>query len=192
LYLSAIEVFVLILVTLLAISLVFNVASIVESRKKQRTNKKTKSLKTEKIVEKPITNRRKSFRINFMEENKKCHVNVFKIGNEVVEDSIEGEGRLVDISGTGMRLLLEHDLPIRKVVEIEMDFELEKEKFYLKGQLLRKIESFKDKQITYGVEFKNMQVTDENRLIRIIMAISRDKKRTIVNKRPEVKRAIVK
>jgi c-di-GMP-binding flagellar brake protein YcgR len=189
--LSTIELTVFILITILAISLIFNIATLFDNNRKSR-EKKAKIVKTEKVVQQPLTNRRRSFRINFMEENKSCFVKVNKMGDEVLEESIEGEARLVDISGTGTRLMFSEDLPVRKRISISVEFELEDEKFKINGELVRKMETLKDSKVVYGMDFRDVPITDENRLIRIIMSISRDKKRALINRRPEVKRTIIK
>jgi hypothetical protein len=185
--LSNIELIVLVLVTFLAVSLLFNIATLLDNNKKSK-ERQMRKLRTERILQQPLTNRRRSIRINFMEENKSCYVKVVKLGNEVVKGKVEGEARLVDVSGTGMRFLFDKDLPVRKGVTVSLRFELEDEKFNVDGEIMRKTETLKD-SIAYGVDFRDISTADENRLIRIIMSISRDKRRALINKnRTEVKR----
>jgi c-di-GMP-binding flagellar brake protein YcgR len=178
---------VLILIPLLALSIYFNLSKIMGND----DSGKSKGLFTlaKEAIAKSLSNRRRSYRINFMDEKQSCYLTVINVGDEGVIEPIEGKGRLVDISGTGMRVTFDKHLPVRDNVIVIVKFALE-EDFKLEGQVVRKTETYKDSSITYGIDFKKISVVDESRLIRIIMSFNRDKKRSLINDRRKLKRTL--
>ncbi|OZM56697.1 hypothetical protein CIB95_10770 [Lottiidibacillus patelloidae] len=186
--LTSVEMAVLILVPLLALSIYFNLATLTADEK----DGKKKGLITiaKEAIAKSLSNRRRSYRINFMDEKQSCYLTVINVGDKNVnEKPIEGKGRLVDISGTGMRVIFDQHLPVRDKVIVAVKFALE-EDFKLEGHVVRKTETYKDSLITYGIDFKKISVVDESRLIRIIMSFNRDKKRSTLPKRKKLNRTI--
>lgn len=81
----------------------------------------------------------------------------------------QGEGIIRDISSTGLQLITDLDLPVRKEITLQMTFAIEGEKFVLPGKLVRKEEGMK--QLAYGLEFISMSMKDQQRLIRVLQKL---------------------
>lgn len=120
--------------------------------------------------------RRNSFSLKLLEQT--CTFEFINFGDKTLEKLInkKGEGKIRDISLTGLKLICNYDLPVRKKVFLQLHFVLLKEEFLLKGKIVRKEEQMSD--IVYGIEFMEINTKDRNRLYRLIQKaeINRSKK----------------
>lgn len=120
--------------------------------------------------------RRNAYRVQLLEQT--CKFEFINFGDKALEKLInrKGEGKIRDISRTGMKLICNYDLPVRKKVFLQLHFVLFNEEFSLKGKIVRKEELMND--IVYGIEFMEINSTDKERLYRLIQRaeINRRKK----------------
>lgn len=118
--------------------------------------------------------RRKAFRLQLFEE--KCVFELIEFGDRTLEKlkHRKGEGVLKDVSRSGLQLICQVDLPVRKEIFINIWFTLKDEDFKFKGKIIRKEEHLQ--YIAYGVHFIDVNPLEEQRLVRVINQIELDKR----------------
>lgn len=120
--------------------------------------------------------RRRAFRIKLLDQV--CIFEFIDFGDKLLEPlkHRKGEGKIKDISCTGMKLSCEFDLPVRKQIVLQLGFVLDDEEFSLKGKIVRKEELMNE--INYGIDFIEAAPKEKQRLLQVIqrMEIERRKK----------------
>lgn len=108
--------------------------------------------------------RRKSYRFRLTSEQP-CLFEIIEVGDRVLEKlkHRKGEGKIIDISSTGLKLMYDVDLPVRKKLTLKIDFKLQKEQFSFKGIVVRKKEEING-QINYGIQFVDIDSREQQRL----------------------------
>jgi c-di-GMP-binding flagellar brake protein YcgR len=130
---------------------------------------KKKEVIVEKIIKEEIKppNLRDNYRLRVNVED--STLEVIKIGNSEVNNNEVCE--VVDVSAGGVGIHCEVDYPLRKRVLVKIHFKLNNKEFSLDGKLVRKIEDINKRKIFYGVEFIDLTLSDENKLVKEIFAI---------------------
>ncbi|MEC0181229.1 PilZ domain-containing protein [Paenibacillus peoriae] len=110
-------------------------------------------------------NRREAFRLGVPDEG--CAFEFLHFGDETLAGLThrKGIGKIQDISAKGLRLICDYDLPLKKTILIQIEFELNKEPFTLQAHLIRKEAHISQPFITYGLIFVEMIPTDQERLV---------------------------
>lgn len=120
-------------------------------------------------------NRRKSFRVDLTMIE--CKFKEISIGHKDVEESIQKQGMISDLSVTGMQLRTESDLPVREPVVLEISFQIKDHPFHFIGIVRRKFEFMNKLHLTYGIEFKELSSRDRKALFHILNQIEIEKKK---------------
>jgi c-di-GMP-binding flagellar brake protein YcgR len=130
---------------------------------------KNKRVTSQQATKKDVkqANRRDNFRIRVSIKN--TVMEVLKIGSTYVNEHDYCE--IVDVSAGGVGILSDYDFPLREKVYIKIHLYLNDEEFTLNGRIVRKIEKINKRSIFYGVQFINLSESDENRLIKEIVAM---------------------
>lgn len=120
---------------------------------------------------------RRAFRITLPDEA--CEFELIAFGRKSSKplDQLKhkkGEGKIKDISRTGMKMSSALDLPVRKQIILQLYFVLDHTAFSLKGKIVRKEELMHG--IFYGIEFVTT-AKEQQQLYRVIqkIAIERNK-----------------
>lgn len=120
--------------------------------------------------------RRNAFRISLHEQ--KCTFEFIDFGDKLLEPlkHRKGEGKIRYISRTGLQMICDYDLPVRKQISLQLYFVLQNEEFSFKGKIVRKVEQLNN--IVYGIEFIEVNDKEQQRLHLLIqqMEIERRKK----------------
>lgn len=123
--------------------------------------------------------RRTAFRLILTKELP-CVFEIIEVGDRVLGalKHKKGEGKIKDISRTGLKLLCDIDFPVRKKITIQINFNLQGENFSLCGVFVRKKEEING-QINYGIQFVKNEMREQQRLASLIqkIEISRQGKR---------------
>ena len=126
-------------------------------------------------VDKP--NRRHFFRLEI--SGVECTLQFLHIADEKLERLVGKTfvGKTKDISASGMQFMAEFDFPIRKKVQLQVDFKLWEEKYSLFGNVVRKEELLQQAGITYGVEFFDLDRAGQERLLASLYNIQLERKK---------------
>lgn len=120
--------------------------------------------------------RRRAFRIKLLDQV--CIFEFIDFGDKSLEPlkQRKGQGKIKNISRTGIKLSCEFDLPVRKQIVLQLHFVLDDEEFSFKGKIVRKEELMNE--IIYGIDFIESDPKEEKRLLQVIqrMEIERRKK----------------
>lgn len=120
--------------------------------------------------------KRRAFRVTLLDG--KCIFEFIDFGDKLLEPlrHRKGEGKIKDISRTGMKMSCEIDLPVRKQIFLQLRFVIDDEEFSFKGRIVRKEELLNE--IIYGIDFIEADPKEEQRLYQVIqrMEIERRKK----------------
>lgn len=121
--------------------------------------------------------KRKSFRLRV--ELEKCEFQILKIGDKKIDKvkDHKGPGIIKDISSTGLRLESIYDLPIKDIVEVKLEFELDECELELKGLLIRKEEHIQKKNFIYGIKFIDTDTKTKNELNKLLRTKELESKR---------------
>jgi uncharacterized protein YkuJ len=171
------EMIIFILASLLVILSLFNVYFFLLKYSKDKADRKFNLKGNNHKIDNSEANRRRTFRVDFTNDIKKCSFEVKQIGNKDADKFKKSDVIVADISCTGMRVLSEKDIPVRSKAKVNVSFDLEEENFELEGMIVRKIETKNDPLISYGIDFINVTTLTENRLIKILMFIDAARKR---------------
>lgn len=63
----------------------------------------------------------------------------------------KGQGNVLDVSRSGMKLSCRYDLPVRKQIILDLKFMINNHPFSLTGKIVRKEETLKS--MIYGIQF---------------------------------------
>ena len=145
-------------------------------RKKDREINLLKESLTDLQAKLKDMERRRAFRIKLIDQ--KCIFGLIDFGDKLLEPlrHKKGEGKIKDISHTGIKLSCEFDLPVRKQIVLQLQFVLDNEEFSFKGKIVRKEELMNE--INYGIDFIEADPKEKQRLYQVIqrMEIQRRKK----------------
>ncbi|PWA12761.1 PilZ domain-containing protein [Pueribacillus theae] len=121
-----------------------------------------------------IVKKNRAFRLKLFEQE--CIFELIDFGDKLLEGLKHktGKGKILDISHTGMKLNSELNFPVRKEIFLQLYFELQKEKFSLKGKIVRKEEFLND--FSYGIQFIGVNPVEEQRLYMLIQKIEIEKR----------------
>lgn len=144
-------------------------------RKKEAQIKVLKESLTDlqaKLKDKEI---RKAFRIKLLDQ--KCIFEFIDFGDKLLEPlkHRKAEGKIKNISRTGMKLSCEFDLPVRKQILLQLHFVLHDEEFSLVGKIVRKEELMNN--IYYGIEFIEPDSKEQQRLFQVIQKMEIEKRK---------------
>ncbi|WP_316570342.1 PilZ domain-containing protein [Neobacillus sp. YIM B06451] len=156
------------LIILGALVVIFLIAAIFLFLKNRKSKSPIESKKEEKVE-----NKRENFRVHVDDDDSVMVVK--KIGADVMNK--EYTCKLVDISAGGAGVFCEEDFPLKDQIFVILHFSLNKEQFTFNGRIVRKIESLGRKHSLYGIQFLDMPVADENRLIKEIIAIENNRRK---------------
>ncbi|AET58036.1 PilZ domain-containing protein [Paenibacillus terrae] len=135
--------------------------------KKQLGMKELEKKEIKKLLEEANSklNRREAFRLGIPDEG--CAFEFLHFGDETLARLThrKGIGKIQDISVKGLKLICDYDLPLKKPVLIQVEFELNKEPFVLQAHLIRKEAHISQPFITYGLVFAEMSSSDQERLV---------------------------
>ena len=123
--------------------------------------------------------KRQFFRLDLQSYNLECRFYLINIGEKYPENirKEEGKGYILDISGGGLNLLCDFDFPIRQGVFLEIHFKLENQAFFVKGQIIRKLDTMTE--LNYGVRFVNINEIYRSKIIAAINTFSIRNKKVI-------------
>lgn len=105
-----------------------------------------------------------------------CNFQVFKVGDNPLFLQ-PAEGKILEISGGGLRLETDMDISVRLRVEIYCSFFIKDQHFELQGLLTKKIETFKGCE--YEVKFVEVSENLRDKLIGILNRMELDKVRPL-------------
>lgn len=147
------------------------------SRKDSQINELLKSLSDQQAKLKD-EEKRQAFRMKLLEQ--KCALEFVDFGDESLEKlkHRKVEGQIKDISRTGIKLICEFDLPVRKQITLQLNFVLQDEDFSFKGKIVRKEEKLND--ITYGIEFIEVGEKEQQQLFKVLQTMEIERKGKIV------------
>ncbi|WAA12035.1 hypothetical protein [Fervidibacillus halotolerans] len=108
-------------------------------------------------------------------QNGRCEFYFSRIDGKPVVSSKKnkGIGKIVDIGYIDMRFMFEHDISVRKNVELTLTLYLENELFHLYGKLIRKEEFAKQHQMIYTIKFTDLYSYDQSRLYQLLRELER-------------------
>ncbi|WP_027416508.1 PilZ domain-containing protein [Aneurinibacillus terranovensis] len=119
--------------------------------------------------------RRRAFRIKLLDQE--CTFELIDFGDKLLEPlkHRKGEGKIKNISRTGMKLRCEFDLPVKKQIFLQLHFVLHDEEFSFKGKIVRKEELMND--IFYGIDFIEVNPKEQQRLLWVIQKIEIERRK---------------
>ncbi|WP_019004301.1 MULTISPECIES: PilZ domain-containing protein [Cohnella] len=119
--------------------------------------------------------RRRGYRIQLPDQQ--CLFAFIGFGDPLLEPltNRKGEGKIENISRTGVKLSCEFDLPVRKRIFVQLHFALHGEEFSFKGKIVRKEETMKE--IMYGIDFIEVDPKEQQRLVQTMQKIEIEKKK---------------
>lgn len=119
--------------------------------------------------------RRENFRVKLLEQE--CTFELIDFGDKLLErlKHRQGEGKIRDISRTGLKLICDYDLPVRKHIFLQLHFMLQDEEFSFKGKIVRKEELMND--IIYGIEFIEADSNEQQRLFQVIQKLEIERRK---------------
>ncbi|XJZ27516.1 PilZ domain-containing protein [Bacillota bacterium Lsc_1132] len=119
--------------------------------------------------------RRESFRVKLLEQE--CTFEIIDFDDKLLEQlkHRQGKGEIRDISRTGLKLICDYDLPVRKHIFLQLYFLLQDEEFSFKGKIVRKEELMND--IIYGIEFIEADSTEQQRLYQVIQKLEIERRK---------------
>lgn len=125
-------------------------------------------------------NRRQAFRVDVPHED--CTITFLEFGERALESLLNriGTGHIQDISVHGLKFTCEFDLPLKKQVVLEIQFKLCEEAFTFKGKLVRKEAHVQTPHITYGMEFIEVEASQQEQLNFILNKIQLERRRKAV------------
>ncbi|WP_053365296.1 PilZ domain-containing protein [Bacillus sp. FJAT-27245] len=135
-------------------------------------NKKNASQNQRKNEEK-ADNKRENFRVHV--DIDETVLQVKKIGTVDMDQAYTC--KMVDISAGGAGVMCEEDFTLKDKIFVTIHFCMNKEQFTFNGRIVRKIENLGRKHSLYGIQFLDMPVADENRLIKEIIAIENNRRK---------------
>jgi PilZ domain len=65
-------------------------------------------------------------------------------------------------------------------VYVKVHFYLDNEEFLLNGRIVRKIENIKKRAVLYGIQFVDLSASDENRLMKTIVAMENERRKIVI------------
>lgn len=159
------------------------------SRKKKSEEKDLQIMELQN-TEKPIRQRqnitytRKFFRVDVPDIE--CNFEFAYIGGQSFNllKNKKGVGKIKDISAGGIKMICDYDIPLRTEVIINIEFELKNEPFSLKAQILRKEEHYNLPYFVYGMQFVDMNLKDEERLLFILNQIEIEQRKITLPDHP--------
>ncbi|WP_059172696.1 PilZ domain-containing protein [Bacillus sp. FJAT-27445] len=156
------------LIILGALVVLFLIAAIFLFLKNRKNHSQKQTMNEEKA-----DNKRENFRIHV--EIEESVMEVKKIGSEEMDKPYTC--KVTDVSAGGAGVLCEEDFTLRDKIFVTLHFSMNKEQFTFNGRIVRKIENLGRKQSLYGIQFLDMPVADENKLIKEIIAIENNRRK---------------
>lgn len=147
------------------------VSSIIYAIQQQRIKKQRNLKKAEKKE-----NRRDSFRLRV--DLKNSIMEVLKIGNIDVNEF--DDCQISDVSAGGAGIVSYYDLPLKQKVYVKLHFYLNNESFSLNGRIVRKVERINKNNYFYGIQFLDLSIPEEERLIKEIVALENRRRQTSI------------
>ncbi|GHH99993.1 PilZ domain-containing protein [Neobacillus kokaensis] len=147
------------------------VSFIIFSIQQQRIKKHRNLKKAEKQV-----NRRDSFRLRIDQKN--SIMEVLRIGNLDVNEFDDCE--ISDVSAGGAGIISYYDFPLKQKVYVKLHFHLNNESFSLNGRIVRKVERINKSNYFYGLQFLDLSVKEEERLMKEIVALENRRRQTSI------------
>lgn len=84
-------------------------------------------------------------------------------------------GEILNISITGIKVALDLDVPVRKMMEVELSFEVRGNPCKLQGVIVRKEEYLRlEPKLVYGIRFADMDTEEKERLQLMINYLQTD------------------
>ncbi|WP_409273944.1 PilZ domain-containing protein [Neobacillus sp. SCS-31] len=156
------------LIILGALVVLFLIAAIFVFLKNRRSSGPIDTKNEEKVE-----NKRENFRVHV--EIDETVMAVKKIGSVDMDQPYTC--KMVDISAGGAGVMCDEDFTLKDKIFVTIHFYLNKEQFTFNGRIVRKIENLGRKHSFYGIQFLDMPVADENRLIKEIIAIENNRRK---------------
>jgi c-di-GMP-binding flagellar brake protein YcgR len=119
--------------------------------------------------------KRDAFRLKLLYDP--CHLEITDLGDPALEELIhkKAEGKIVDISQTGLKIICGLDLPVRKRIALNVNFKLLNHEFSFKGNVVRKEERLDN--IIYGIEFAGNDPKEEQTLLNLLQKIEIERRK---------------
>jgi hypothetical protein len=168
-----------IILAILTLSLAVSIYEYIKINKlkKQFEFLMAENLKLKKLSDSQVqVNHRKSFRLQVGSQS--CTLQLIEFGDEKLEKlkNKKVTGYIQDISATGLKFVTEYNLPIRKKISVNLNFEMKDQLFTLKADIVRKEEQMDHNNVVYGIKFNNDEI-NESKLVSLLNQIQLEQRR---------------
>ncbi|MFD1040681.1 PilZ domain-containing protein [Virgibacillus byunsanensis] len=111
------------------------------------------------------TDPRRNFRVEI--SHLPCEVTFIEIENDKMKNLENSKitAILENVSSTGLKFDSKYNFPVKYKIKIRVKFELKEELFSFKGYIVRKEEHVKNKMNSYGIQFIETGMKDQQQLI---------------------------
>lgn len=125
--------------------------------------------------------RRKDFRLNIFNESVEVEVTLLSCDDEKFKQILGKKftGKIIDISVSGLKIVSKYNFPIKGRFKVRTEFSLNKIPFKINAYLLRKEEHLKEKLISYGLQFVEMDRKTKEELTIILHKLESKRRKEI-------------
>ncbi|WP_238343638.1 PilZ domain-containing protein [Gracilibacillus saliphilus] len=169
-----IELIVLTQIIISVIALIVTVTFYFKHKKSKDHQKESRTPTNPELLEANIRN---NFRITLHQQP--CLITLIHLENAQLSQLTNKQfyGYVDNISTSGLMFLCNFNFPVKDRVTVQLNISIKSYHFTLNGEVIRKEEHKKKKQIAYGVQFHKMSEKERIRLTKVLNEVMVEKKK---------------
>ncbi len=175
------SIFILLILFFLLMGIIGVFFQLYRGKLKKKEHQINELLKQVKRLRDQITkvNKRRGFRLDMADYE--CDFQFIELEDPTLQElkNREAAGKIKDISIIGMRIGCNYDLPLKNNITIKIEFKLQSECFSLQALLTRKEKHIDNPDVIYGMQFVEMSLDDNSRLLQCLKNIEIERRKRL-------------